>query len=95
MNIKVINSYRSYLYSQKENISTANRRVGEEIRIAEITYKAVSLSKDIAMMIRNGVQILDIVSGMDIPPLAEFKNQELKGEFVRLTQRMMQQIAQR
>jgi len=93
LNMKAINIYRAHLYSQKNKILSDNKKVIEDMRIAEITYSTVSLSKDIFMMIKSSTKIFDIVSSMEVPPISEFKNQEIKEELVKLTQRM-QQVAQ-
>ena len=80
--------YAEYLRGQASEIQARNDALQTTLRDAENTFDTVSLSSQVAAILREGQRNFAALLQLDLPPLRGFENAELQKEFKRLTEQM-------
>ena len=77
------------LREQADEIEQRNQQLQIALRDAENTFDTVALSSEVATLLREGSRNFAALLRLDLPPLRGFENEELKAEFERLTEKMV------
>ena len=80
--------YVQYLREQADEIAARNAELEIDLRDAINTYQTVSLSSEVAALMKEGSRNFAALTRLELPPLRGFENAELRAEFERLTERM-------
>jgi len=80
--------YADYLRGQANEIEARNKELQVTLRDAESTYETVSLSSQVAAIMKEGQRNFAALLKLQLPSLRGFENSELKAEFERLTRQM-------
>ncbi len=80
--------YVQYLREQADEIAARNAELEIDLRDAINTYQTVSLSSEVASLMKEGSRNFAALTRLELPPLRGFENAELRAEFERLTERM-------
>src|SRR5262249_4898740 len=83
-------NYRAYLLAQAAKVKDANKAVETKLKVAENTYRTMTLSVGVAELIRQGQLDLQAVMSMDLPQLRGFDN---AARAVRKAERAAEEIA--
>lgn len=89
LTIRAAALYTLYLTQQADGIQERVDALRSNIADAEITYETISLSGEVARIIRSGLQDLDSLLELQPPPMARLESPELREEFSRLSERMV------
>ncbi|MDZ4829052.1 MAG: hypothetical protein SGJ09_02495 [Phycisphaerae bacterium] len=84
-------NYRTYLLAQAARVKELNRIVEDRLRVAENTYRTMTVSVGVAELIRQGEVDLRAVTSMDLPALRGFDNVALREQYERLNERLRAQ----
>lgn len=88
LTIEATQFYAEYLRSQAREIEQRNAELQITLRDAENTYDTVSLSSQVAAIMKEGQRNFAALLKLELPALRGFENAELKAEFERLTREM-------
>ena len=88
LTLRATELYTQYLHEQADEIEARNAQLQIALRDAENTFDTVSLSSEVASLLKEGSRNFGALLRLDLPPLRGFENAELKAEFERLTDRM-------
>lgn len=80
--------YVEYLKAQADEIETLNAELAVDLRDAINTYQTVSLSSEVATLMRESSRNFAALTKLQLPDLRGFDNAELRAEFERLTERV-------
>jgi len=58
------------------------------MKVADNTYRTVSLSSSVVSMIREGANTFDQLISLQMPDIREFQNAEVREEFRNLTEQL-------
>ena len=89
LTIEVIDLYTALLKKQRDQAAEANRVTAQEIKVADNTYRTVSLSSAVVSMIREGIHTFDQLISLQMPDIQEFQNDTVRQEFRKLTDRLV------
>lgn len=85
---RAIGLYTRVVSDQRAKVSEALRVSRREEDVAINTYRTVSLSASVAVLIRDGLDTFETLSNLQVPEVAEFQNAEIREEFRKLTARL-------
>lgn len=85
LTIRAIHVYRTFLRKQSETVEKRSAALALAIEDAQATYSTIELSNQVASMIRDGLQMLQALEQLQLPPLTGFENHDLRQELDRLT----------
>lgn len=88
---EAVANYRAYLNAQVAKVREQNRSIEERLKVAENTYRTMTLSVGIAELIRQGEVDLQAVMSMELPQLRGFENSALREQYERLNERLRAQ----
>lgn len=88
LTIEATQFYGEYLRQQAAEIEARNEALQVTLRDAENTYDTVSLSSQVAAIMKEGQRNFAALLRLELPALRGFENAELKAEFERLTREM-------
>lgn len=88
LTIDAIELYLERLYKMIDRSTQTIQENNRNLDIAINTYRTVSLSVSVLELIREGTSTFNRVLSMNIPEPIIFENEELRREFVRLSERM-------
>ncbi len=88
LTIRATEFYSTYLGEQATEIMERNQELQITLRDAQNTLDTVSLSSEVAALMKEGSRNFAALLKLDLPDLKGFENAELKAEFERLTQKM-------
>lgn len=88
--IEAIDLYTSILKSQRTKVFNTMQISQREYQVADNTYKTVSLSSQVAQLIRQGQNTFQTLLSLQIPDAKPFQNEEMKAQFKKLNQRLGQ-----
>lgn len=88
LTIRATELYADYLRGQANEIEARNKELQVTLRDAESTYDTVSLSSQVAAILKEGQRNFAALLELELPALRGFENSELKAEFERLTRQM-------
>lgn len=88
LTIQATGLYVDYLRGQAAEIRARNTGLQISLRDAENTYATVTLSSEVATLLREGQRNFAALLKLDLPSLRGFENAELKAEFEHLTAKM-------
>lgn len=88
LTLKAINVYDLVLKEQKAKVLKAYTVSQQEMRIANNTYKTVSLSSAVVGLINAGVRTFEHLIALQMPEVYTFQNSQMRDEFKKLTVRM-------
>lgn len=80
--------YERIVKSQRRKVSEALSISQSALAASKNTYHTVSLSANVAMLLREGVDTFSTLANLQVPEAAEFQNAEIREEFRRLTARL-------
>ncbi|MDZ4756108.1 MAG: hypothetical protein SGJ11_16630 [Phycisphaerae bacterium] len=83
----VIN-YTAYLQAQAERVRDLNKSVEVRLKVAENTYRTMTVSVGIAELIKQGQLDLQAVMAMELPALKGFDNTALREQYEQLNSRL-------
>ena len=90
---KVAKTYRSYLLTQREQMSKARQRTLRDLRIADNTYTTVEASFQLRSLIKDASTSFEAIRRLEAPGFDNvFRNKELKREFENLTSKLAPDI---
>jgi hypothetical protein len=81
--------YSEYLEAQAADVERQNRELQPRMRDALNTYDTVRVSSQVAKILRDSARDLGALLELEVPRLRGFENRELKDEFSRLTERLV------
>jgi hypothetical protein len=81
-------NYTTYLKAQVDRVRELNRTVERRLKVAENTYRTMTVSVGIAELIREGELDLEAVMSMDLPALRGFENEALREQYRLLNERL-------
>jgi hypothetical protein len=81
-------NYGTYLKAQSDRVRELNRTVEKRLKVAENTYRTMTVSVGISELIRQGELDLQAVMSMELPVLRGFDNTALREQYQRLNERM-------
>lgn len=81
-------NYTAYLKAQIDRVRELNRTVERRLKVAENTYRTMTVSVGIAELIREGELDLEAVMSMDLPALRGFENEALREQYRLLNERL-------
>lgn len=81
-------NYAAYLKAQVERVRELNRTVEKRLKVAENTYRTMTVSVGIAELIRQGELDLQAVMSMELPALRGFDNSALREQYQRMNERL-------
>ncbi len=81
-------NYTAYLKAQIDRVRELNRTVERRLKVAENTYRTMTVSVGIAELIREGELDLQAVMSMDLPALRGFENEALREQYRLLNERL-------
>lgn len=84
--------YQQMLIEQREYVMGINEELQEDILTAENTYRTVELSSNVAALLETGVSEFEALIGLKAPELRMFENEQMRGEFEKLTDRMQREV---
>ncbi len=87
--IEACRAFASALREQKNAILRENKEVKKMLAAAANTYKTMSLSINVAELMRDCQNAFKAVRQIRLPPLRAFQNLQLKRKLQRLTDRML------
>lgn len=85
LTISAVRKYVDYLEDLARFTLEKNRETERIVATAVNTYRTVSVSSNLADLIREGSMRFDQMLRLEMPPLREFQNAQLRREFERLT----------
>ncbi|WP_159268223.1 hypothetical protein [Zhongshania aliphaticivorans] len=88
LTIEVIELYTKMLKDQKAKVEKARDIASKEGLVADNTYRTVSLSSAVVSMIREGRNTFETLMGIQMPDIRVFKNEDVRSEFQKLTEKM-------
>lgn len=88
MTMQAIDLYSELLTRQRNKIAEAHKIMQRKMKVANNTYKTVTLSSSVVSMIREGVDTFDQLIALQMPDIREFQNSEIQEEFRNLTARL-------
>lgn len=88
--IEAIDLYSSILKSQRAKVFETMQISQREYQVANNTYKTVSLSSQVAQLIKQGQDTFQILLNLQIPDVKPFQNEEMKAQFRKLNKRLGQ-----
>jgi uncharacterized small protein (DUF1192 family) len=88
LTIQATELYTQYLREQANEIEARNKALQVTLKDAENTYDTVSLSSQVAEIMKEGQRNFAALLRLELPALRGFENAELKAEFERLTREM-------
>jgi hypothetical protein len=77
--------YGEYLNQQSSEIAARNKQLRVSLRDAQNTLDTVSLSSEMADLMKEGSRNFGALLKLELPDLRGFENEELRAEFERLT----------
>jgi hypothetical protein len=83
-----VSNYGGYLKAQADRVRELNRTVEKRLKVAENTYRTMTVSVGIAELIRQGELDLQAVMSMELPVLRGFDNSALREQYQRLNERL-------
>ncbi len=89
LTIQATGLYAEYLRDQAAEIQARNDSLQITLRDAQNTYDTVTLSSEVATLLREGQRSFAALLKLDLPGLRGFENAELKAEFEQLTSKMI------
>ena len=89
LTIQATGLYAEYLRDQAAEIQARNDSLQISLRDAQNTYDTVTLSSEVATLLREGQRSFAALLKLDLPRLRGFENAELKAEFEQLTSKMI------
>jgi len=88
LTIRATDFYTTYLSEQATEIMARNAELQVTLRDAQNTLDTVSLSSEVAALMKEGSRNFAALMKLDLPDLKGFENAELKAEFERLTKQI-------
>lgn len=88
LTIRVIELYADMIEGQRDKVAAAHEVTVREMKVADNTYRTVSLSSSVVSMIREGANTFDQLISLQMPDIREFQNEEVREEFRNLTERL-------
>lgn len=88
LTIRATGLYVEYLRNQAAAIQARHEGLQISLHDAENTYDTVTLSSEVATLLREGQRSFAALLKLDLPRLRGFENAELKAEFEHLTSKM-------
>ncbi|WP_018936674.1 hypothetical protein [Thioalkalivibrio sp. ALJ24] len=85
---QAIDLYLEVVTGQRDQVAEALEISRYEKQVAVNTYRTVQLSANVADLIRDGLDTFETLSELQVPETAEFRNDEIREEFRRLTERL-------
>ncbi|OOC10631.1 hypothetical protein [Thioalkalivibrio halophilus] len=85
---QAIDLYLEVVTGQREQVAEALEISRYEKQVAVNTYRTVQLSANVADLIRDGLDTFETLSELQVPETAEFRNDKIREEFRRLTERL-------
>jgi len=85
---RAIDLYLRIVNSQRAKVAEALEISEREHQVAINTFRTVRLSSNVADLIRDGLGTFDTLSDLQVPDTAEFQNEEIRQEFLLLTERL-------
>lgn len=76
-----VGNYTAYLEAQAKRVRLLNKAVEQRMKVADNTYRTMSLSTGIAELIRQGQTDLQAVLSMELPELRGFDNAALREQY--------------
>jgi hypothetical protein len=90
LTIRATQLYAEYLLNQADEIEARNELLQVSLKDAKNTYETVVLSSEVAKLLQDGSRNFAALLKLDLPPLRGFENAELRAEFERLSEQMVQ-----
>lgn len=81
--------YIEYLKDHAALIKQENKATQKNLNTALNTYMTVKLSSDVATLMKTGRKNIETLMNLELPPLQNFRNDEIRREFERMTQELM------
>jgi hypothetical protein len=85
---KVATFYKKYLIRLREEIRKSNRQLNHSLKVALNTYNTATLSGELIVMLRKGIENFDTLAKLQPPQLMPFENAEMQREFENLSMRL-------
>lgn len=85
---RAISLYQQVVRGQRDKVADALAISRREESVAINTYRTVSLSANVAGLIRDGLSTFETLSNLQVPDTANFENAEIREEFRQLTERL-------
>ncbi|MBR9924992.1 MAG: hypothetical protein GYB28_08375 [Gammaproteobacteria bacterium] len=85
---QAISLYQRVVRGQRDKVADALAISRREESVAINTYRTVSLSANVAGLIRDGLSTFETLSNLQVPDTANFENAEVREEFRQLTERL-------
>jgi hypothetical protein len=85
LTIRATGVYKTFLKQQAADVRQRLAALSVSLADAETTYATMEVSNEVTAMIRQGLQILQSLDQLQLPPLMGFENQDLRQELDRLT----------
>lgn len=83
-----VTNYSAYLKAQADRVRELNVAVERRLKVAENTYRTMTVSVGVAELIRQGELDLQAVMSMELPALRGFDNSALREQYRRLNDRL-------
>lgn len=90
LTVRATQLYAEYLLNQADEIESRNDLLQVSLRDAQNTYDTVALSSEVAKLLQDGSRNFAALLKLDLPQLRGFDNAELRAEFERLSEQMVQ-----
>ncbi len=90
LTVRATQLYAEYLLIQADEIESRNDLLQLSLRDAQNTYDTVALSSEVAKLLQDGSRNFAALLKLDLPELRGFENAELRAEFERLSEQMVQ-----
>jgi hypothetical protein len=88
LTLRAVRYYTGYLRAQAAQVEARNRALQVDLRDAVNTWRTVSLSSEVAALIRESSRNFAALLRLELPRLRGFDNRELRAEFRRLTRKV-------
>lgn len=85
---EAVTNYAAYLKAQADRVRELNVAVERRLKVAENTYRTMTVSVGVAELIRQGELDLQAVMSMELPALRGFDNSALREQYQRLNERL-------
>ena len=85
LTIRATGVYKTFLKQQAVDVRARAAALAVTLADAETTYATMEVSNEVTAMIRDGLQILQSLDQLQLPPLTGFENKDLRDELDRLT----------
>ena len=85
---KVAETYKKYLFWQKDTIEKREKKLQKNIYTSRNTYKTVKLSHQVITLLNRGMKDFDTLLNLKMPEFAVFKSSEMKKTFLNLSLRL-------